>query len=356
MWDPRSRHAAGPCAGLQPPPKDGKGWAPRLSRLAWRQPNGSDSWAETIQSDVYAAAAVLLGREAVGRSGAGQSGLTILDDRESTRLQVRKLPLPKGPRELALDLARKVAGRPSVSSRIKPVMRHLGYDVKAVDKKWGWATAWLPDNLRKQGLDPATIIDVGVARGTPDLYKAFPDAYLVLVEPVKEFEPALQRIVAERPGEYVLVAAGDDDGTATMSVHPRFIMASSLSRVLPPLGQERKPDPEHEREVPVRKLDTLLAEHDWKPPFGLKIDSEGFEYQVIQGAPRLLEQTQFVIAEVVVSRRYEDGYDVASFMSLMYSQGFELCDILDAPRPRRDREIVFFEGLFWKRPDWLGRI
>ena len=252
--------------------------------------------------------------------------------------------------------ARKVVARPGVSNRIKPFMRQLGYDVKVVDKKWGWATAWLPDNLRKQGLDPATIVDVGVARGTPQLYKAFPNAYLVLIEPVKEFEPALERIVAERPGEYVLAAAGAEDGTAKMFMHPRSITGSSIAPQIGPDGRERKPDPEHEREVPVRTLDSLLAEHDWKPPFGLKIDSEGFEYQVIQGASKFLEQTQFVIAEVVVSRRFIDGYDVASFMSLIYSHGFELCDILDAPRPRRDREIVFFDGLFWKRPDGLRRI
>ena len=36
------------------------------------------------------------------------------------------------------------------------------------------------------GLRPGTIVDVGVAYGTPELYAAFPDARLLLVETLRE--------------------------------------------------------------------------------------------------------------------------------------------------------------------------
>ena len=42
------------------------------------------------------------------------------------------------------------------------------------------------------GFKPGTLIDVGVATGTPALYETFKDSTLLLVEPVQEFEAFLK--------------------------------------------------------------------------------------------------------------------------------------------------------------------
>ena len=42
-------------------------------------------------------------------------------------------------------------------------------------------------HLKKLQFIPGTVIDVGVAWGTPDLYEAFPASKFYLVEPLKEF-------------------------------------------------------------------------------------------------------------------------------------------------------------------------
>ena len=59
---------------------------------------------------------------------------------------------------------------------------------------------WQPESLRKPGFAPATLIDVGVGAGTGDLYDAFPDAFLVLVDPLTEFEPQMSRLVSPAAG------------------------------------------------------------------------------------------------------------------------------------------------------------
>ena len=41
---------------------------------------------------------------------------------------------------------------------------------------------------------PRTVIDVGVEAGTPELYRAFPDADLLLVEPMEEWRDHLYRL------------------------------------------------------------------------------------------------------------------------------------------------------------------
>lgn len=50
------------------------------------------------------------------------------------------------------------------------------------------------EHIKSLGFNPKTVIDVGVATGTPPLYEAFPDAYFVLFEPTAEFEPNLHQI------------------------------------------------------------------------------------------------------------------------------------------------------------------
>ena len=200
---------------------------------------------------------------------------------------------------------------------------------------------WLPENLRRTGFSPATLIDVGVGPGTASLYGAFPDAHLVLIEPLEEFLPQLERLTASRSGEYVLAAAGDHDGTTQIKVDQDSLIASSILPSLQGTDHTRV-----DRSVPLRTLDSLMRERGWQGPFGLKVDSEGFEDRVIEGAAALLEDTQFVLAEVSVGPRFEDSYTFADFIALMDGRGFALCDILHVARARRDRDAHYVDALF----------
>ena len=184
-------------------------------------------------------------------------------------------------------------------------------------------TRWDVDRLAGYGFGPATVIDVGVADGTPPLYAAFPDAYLVLFDPLVEFEPELARIVQERPGEYFVGALGSAPGTATLEVDPNLHVSSVLPKLASGFDVQR-------REVPVTTLDDMVAEHDWKAPFGLKLDTEGSEMEVLRGASDTLAQTDFVISEVSVHERFEGACTPAELVAEMRTQGFELCDLLDA--------------------------
>ena len=51
------------------------------------------------------------------------------------------------------------------------------------------------EHLNHVGFQPATIIDVGVANGTPDIYESFPDAYYVLIDAVVEYEEGIARLL-----------------------------------------------------------------------------------------------------------------------------------------------------------------
>lgn len=234
----------------------------------------------------------------------------------------------------------------------KDALGKLGFDLKVREKKWPITPPWDVPSIQKRGFAPRTIIDVGAARGTAPLYEAFPDAFLALIEPLEEFEDQLRQILAGREGEWLHTAVGDSEGTRVLNVKPSCLFQSTF-RDVSNVAPER--EAMERREVPITTLDALATRRRWSPPFGLKIDVEGSEQQVLEGASKLLAETQFVISEVLPSPRSADDHSLVEIFSFLYAHGFELCDILAAPRPRVQRELAYLDVLFWRRPQAFSR-
>lgn len=181
---------------------------------------------------------------------------------------------------------------------------------------------WNPDKIRAHGFAPATMIDVGAASGTPPLYEAFDQSYLVLVEPLEEHRAELEGLLATRPGEYHQLAAGSSEGTISFDVTRLLAMSSAA----PIIGEREVVET---REVPVTTIDRLAAERDWEGPLGLKVDVEGYERQVIEGAAETLSRCEFVIVEASVLARFEDDPTCSGLIEALRPHGFEVCDVLD---------------------------
>lgn len=219
----------------------------------------------------------------------------------------------------------------------------LGFELRRAGRS-GWSAA----HLRRHGFAPRTLVDVGVGSGTPVLYDAFPEAELVLVEPLAEFETDLQRLVASRGGLYLLAALGAEPGQRALHVEPGNRLKSSLLErtALTVTGH-----PLETRSVPVTTLDRLREEHRLQPPFGLKLDTEGFELEVVRGATRFLDDTLFVIAEVSVAPRFEGGYAFADFVAALAARGFRACDVLEVARGSRTPETPYVDLLFRRQSE-----
>ncbi|MGH9828076.1 MAG: hypothetical protein ACREDR_33050 [Blastocatellia bacterium] len=111
------------------------------------------------------------------------------------------------------------------------------------------------------GFQPRTVIDVGVAQETTELYEEFKDARILLIEPLAEFEPSLRKICNTYHAQYVLAAAGVAPGTAVLNVHNDKIGSSFLREVEGP-GVDGVL-----REVPVVTVDQLIAEINLSGPY-----------------------------------------------------------------------------------------
>jgi FkbM family methyltransferase len=225
----------------------------------------------------------------------------------------------------------------------------LGWLVQRVHPSPG---GWLPDRaywepgyIQRLGFQPATLIDVGVAGGTPELYAAFPNAYLLLIEPLQEFSTEIASILATRAGVHFPVACGGEPGEREIRIEPRNALRSSFYTRHP---LEKSGDAPILRRAPVDTLDRLIASVSCPRPFGLKIDAEGAELDILRGAASTLADTEFVIAEVSVLSRFDGSYRFASFIAELDSLGFEVCDILGIGRADSSR-VTFFDLVFERK-------
>lgn len=186
-----------------------------------------------------------------------------------------------------------------------------------------------------------TLIDIGVQRGTPELYQLFSDRKIVLVDPLPGVREALdQRYSGRLDYQFFSLALGAAPGTATLN-----IMGDARGKTGIPARSELTASTITERhEVKVVTLDSLLAEHPTPAPFGLKIDTEGYELEVLRGAERTLADTEFVIAEVSIKKRFVNSYRFSEIVSFLGAHGFELIDILNF-RPRTQK---FYDCLFMR--------
>lgn len=186
----------------------------------------------------------------------------------------------------------------------------------------------------------AHIIDVGVEYGTPDLYQRCPDAFIELFEPAPQFYAGLEAgLMAQRPCRLHKVALGAASGEATF--HLSGPASSSL------LGTQDKPGRTFPTmTVPVRRLDEVLQPSDLKRPAILKIDTEGYELAVLEGAERLLSSIDAVVLEMHLGKTY--AYRPQQILDIMARHGFHLIDILD--REVRERRVVCCDMMFERPP------
>lgn len=177
---------------------------------------------------------------------------------------------------------------------------------------------------RQNGLQPRTIFDVGAARGTPALYEVFPQARHILIEPLAEYIPDLDAVVGQLgQAEYIIAAATAKPGHVVINVHPDLV-GSSLYK-----EDEQSDVNGVERTIPATTLDQIGEERGLEGPFLIKVDTQGSELEVLQGAQAILKQTEFVILEISLFEFFQGGPQIYDCIAFMKQQGFVAYDIFE---------------------------
>ncbi len=192
----------------------------------------------------------------------------------------------------------------------------------------------LLNNLRKLGFYPQTVIDAGVANGTPWLYEAFPDAYFYLFEPVPTFDKSITKILDGIRGEHVKLALGSSEGMLKFYIpkDENMHQISTLCYVENHIQKNTQID------IKVTTLDKYFNNKNIKAPILLKTDVQGYDLEVAKGSEKLLPYVDIVITEMPIYGPWGGGAELKDYMDFYYSRNFILYDMVEPlRRPDDDR-------------------
>ena len=225
---------------------------------------------------------------------------------------------------------------------IEHLVARFGYELKIVGSPPCGYSSFLR-RMVDAGVRPRTVFDIGVGNGTPWLYTAFPQAHFVLIEPQKEFESALQSICRRIDGEYHLVGVGSREQNLPIYRLPNSPTGSSF---LPPNADTDQRYGASEKsgdDIHIVPLDTYS---ELPGPFFVKIDTEGFELEVLRGAVKVLEQTDVVLMEVAITERQVGEPDLIEIGMFMKSNGFHLIDFPVLAQQGMDGSLLYVDAAF----------
>ena len=101
--------------------------------------------------------------------------------------------------------------------------------------------------------------------------------------------------------------------------------------------------------VRVTTVDRAALEHY---PQGdrlfLKLDVQGYERKVLEGARQSLSRVVGMRVEMSVSRCYEDEPLLSEMISYLHEFGFRLCAVDEAWSDPRTREVFQVDGVFFR--------
>jgi len=206
-------------------------------------------------------------------------------------------------------------------------------------------------HIKEKGFSPKSIIDVGIAYGTPGLYGVFENAQYLLVEPLEEYTDVMEDICSKFNAKYVIAAAGAEITETVINVHPDMSGSSILKESE---GEHIDGEP---RTVKVTTLDFEAKKAGLTGPYLIKLDVQGFELEVLKGASEIIKNTDVVIMETSLFQFYKNSPEFHEVIAFMADMDFSVYDIFGASyRPLDDAlgqvDILFVRnGCFLRGSD-----
>jgi FkbM family methyltransferase len=233
---------------------------------------------------------------------------------------------------------------------LQRLARHLGYDLIARSKARP-LQAQLVAVLERFAI--SAVLDVGANAGQygSALREWGYAGRIASFEPLAEAHRRLERRAAVDPAWRVAprMAIGDRDGEVEIEVSAE----SDMSSILPQTELLRRISPSSRvvgREtVPIRRLDDLADDYVMADDrVFLKIDTQGFEAQVLAGARRLLPELRGVQLEMSLVRCYEGERDFRDLIDDLADAGFRPFLFIPGYFERKLARQLQIDGVFMR--------
>lgn len=207
-------------------------------------------------------------------------------------------------------------------------------------------------SLMRQGISPKTVINVGANVGQFAIacQKIFPGATVHSFEPMPECVVKLKQNVAKLAGVRVYpIALGEQSGEVVFHVNSHSHSSSILA-----LGDRHRRAFPHAREmrtikVPLSTLDFEMNSIPLEGPVLLKLDVQGYEPQVLEGATEMLKRVDYVLLEASFRPLYVGEKTFMEIARAMEERGFEFLRPIAWLNDPRSGEVLQADALFARR-------
>jgi len=200
-------------------------------------------------------------------------------------------------------------------------------------------------DLVRQFPEAKVIFDIGACIGTVslNLHKNFPDATIYSFEPIEETFKQLQEntrhISTIKRFKY---AAGDTNNTLTIPIYAEATI-NTLKKA------DYNDAPIASEVISVVRLDDFVDKNSISEIDILKIDVEGFEFEVLNGLGDFLQKVKCIVVEVGYIRSTTKTH-FSEMESFMEDNGFYLSNIYQLQHAYNDKtrlgysDNVYFNG------------
>lgn len=213
--------------------------------------------------------------------------------------------------------------------------------------------AQLVASLRKFGID--LVLDVGANKGqfASEIRQCGYANRIVSFEPLSQAHgQLLQSSAGDSMWEaYPRCALGDHNGEVEFNIAGNF----ESSSILPMLETHRSAAPESayvgKEIVPIKTLDAVSGQYlkDARAAF-LKIDTQGFEWQVLDGARDTLPHIRGILVELSLVPLYEGQHLWREVIDRLEAEGFTLWAFKPVFSDQVSGRTLQVDGIFYRNP------
>lgn len=203
-----------------------------------------------------------------------------------------------------------------------------------------------------RGRSVSYVLDVGANRGQygRQLRQFGYSGHIHSFEPLPDVYQELTRTASRDPSWTTSQCAlGPQDGTASLNIASNEAAASSSVLPLLPRHKAAAPDVKYVgiAEIPMRRLDTIWDEIVPADvvPF-LKVDVQGFEGQVLDGARDSLSRVIGLQLEISLLPLYEGGLSIREVLDRTDKLGMQLVFVKEGFVDSRTGELLQVDGVF----------
>jgi FkbM family methyltransferase len=232
---------------------------------------------------------------------------------------------------------------------VKSILKWYGYEIKKPNLR--------EDHLlRRMKIIDAnhidTILDVGANTGQyGTIIRAIGfKGRIISFEPVsKSYQELLVNIKKDDHWTTLNYALGNREGSAVINIAGNSV-SSSILDMLPSHLKHRPSSKYIDQElIEIHKLDTVIEDiKKDNETYLLKIDAQGYEYNILEGASAALTHIKGVQVEMPLEPLYNDERNMCELITYLQNKGFRLISIEPGSVDLENGQMFQVDGIFIK--------